>query len=176
MPSSKKAILSIDVGFRSLGWAVFESGKLVKCGVIETAPSKKKTARRSDDNAVRCSQIALGLKSVIEENNIKGVVGELPVGGAKSAKALAQMAMATGVVVAVLSILDIPVEWATPFEIKTATTGKKSATKEEVMESIKTKFDYFKFPKTKAVFEHVADAIGAYLALKSGNIIKLFGQ
>lgn len=168
-------LLSLDVGFRNTGWVVFDNKKPVACGCIQTEKSKHKLARNADDNARRSAEIARHLKNIILEYNVKGIVGELPSGGAQSAKAMAQMALATGVVSAVASVLELPVSWTTPNSVKLATTGKRSAEKVEVMEAVKKRYEYFEFPKQVGVFEHIADACGAYLALEADNLVLLFG-
>jgi len=159
-------ILSLDVGFRNTGWVVFDlDGKIVDCGVLMTEKNKKHI-RVADDYATRAAKLAIGLKNIVLKYEIKLVVGELPVGGAQSARAMIQMGMANAVVAAVCAILDIPADWATPNEVKLAVCGKRSATKDEMMEQVCKLYPSYQFPKQKNQFEHIADAVGAYLALK----------
>lgn len=167
-------LLALDVGFRATGWVVFNKGKIVETGCILTEKAKAKTVRMSNDNADRAARIALELQSICSEYKVKGIIGELPSGGAQSAKAMQQMALATGVVAATASILNLPVEWTDPNSVKLAVCGIRSASKDEIMEAIRKKFDY-PFAKQKNLFEHIADAIGVYLALKTGNLVKLYG-
>jgi Holliday junction resolvasome RuvABC endonuclease subunit len=168
-------LLSLDIGFRATGWTVFKGGQPQACGVIFTNPAKGKGVRTSDDNAARAAQIALGLTNVVKAHGVLGVVGEMPSGGAQSAKAMSQMALATGTVAATFAVLGLPVEWAQPQDVKLAVCGTRSATKDEIMETIRERFAPFTFPKTKAEFEHIADSCGAYLALASGNLVRMFG-
>jgi Holliday junction resolvasome RuvABC endonuclease subunit len=167
-------ILALDIGFRVTGYALFENGKLKATGVIETAPSEKKTVRMADDNAYRSAQIAFRLRDLVKQYKIKAVVGELPPGGAKSARAMSQMALATGTIAATFALLGLPVEWVSPFEVKLAVTGKKSATKDEIMDAITVKYGK-SLESQKGKFEHIADAIGAYLAAKEGNLVRIYG-
>jgi len=45
-----------------------------------------------------------------------------------------------------------------------------------VIKGIKEKFKYFKFEYSdETEFEHIADSIGAYLALKSDNLVIMYG-
>jgi Holliday junction resolvasome RuvABC endonuclease subunit len=170
-------LLTLDVGFKSMGWALIEGGSIKKCGVIETEKSKKKTVRVADDRAWRSANLARELSSLILCNGAKGVIGELPSGGALNAKAMAYMAMATAITAAVCEILKIPVEWVTPGDSKKALTGKRSASKEEMMATIRDKFLDLplpaKYPDSK--FEHVADAIAAYNAQRCGNLVRQYG-
>ena len=167
-------ILSADVGFKNLGYTLWHKGKLMKCGCIITDKAKGKTTRVSDDNAFRSAQLALSLKDVIKAHKVQGIVGELPSGGALSAKAMCKMAMATAVISAVASVMEIPVEWTSPNDVKLAVCGMRSATKDEMMDKVRAMYD-FAFPSTKTDFEHIADSVGAYLALRNGNLVKLFG-
>ena len=193
------SLLSLDVGFRNCGWCIWSGGKLEDMGVIITEKSKKKTTRMADDYSYRSGQLARSLKDIIAEYNIKGIVGELPSGGAQSAKAMAQMAMATAIVSSVASILNLPVEWCTPNDFKLAVYGQRSATKKQMMDTVIEKIGgerWSKKVKSKkspkgynlqftyivngykwgaGMFEHIADAIGAYWALRDGNLVKLFG-
>jgi Holliday junction resolvasome RuvABC endonuclease subunit len=171
-------LLSLDVGFANMGWAVFEDGVVQGCGTIITQKSKKKTTRAADDYAARASRLARELSEIISEYNVKGIVGELPSGGAQNAKAMAQMNMATAVVSAVATLQSLPTEWTTPNEVKLAVTGYRSATKKEIKDTIRKKFKDkggYLFPKAEGVFEHIADAVGAYLASQDGNLVRMFG-
>jgi Holliday junction resolvasome RuvABC endonuclease subunit len=169
------ALLSLDVGFSHCGWVVFKDGEPQDCGVIKTEKSNRKSTRTSDDNAFRAAQVARQLKEIIEGYGIKGVIGELPSGGAQSANAMRHMALATGIVASVASVLELPVEWVSPGDLKKAVTGYRSASKDEVMKVVRKRFNGFIWPKAKTRYEHIADAAGAYLALQDGNLVKLFG-
>lgn len=173
-------LLSLDVGFASMGWAVFDRGEVISCGTIVTKKDGKKTTRSSSDTFTRCVQIATQLKDIIHDHSIEGVIGELPSGGAQSANAMKQMGMATSIVASVCGILGLPFEEVTPNEVKIAVCGSRSATKEEIMSSIRRKFrskGAHLFPEAKCHFEHIADACGAYLhAQMSGYLlVKMFG-
>lgn len=168
-------LLSLDVGFRNMGWVVFHGGKIFACGVIETEKARNKQTRVADDNAWRSAELAKGLQEIIQTYNVRGVIGELPSGGAQNAIAMSQMSMATAVASAVCALLDIPCEWVSPGDLKKALVGKRSASKEEIMIRVRGLYPEADFPMTKGKFEHVADAVGAYHALKNGNLVRLFG-
>lgn len=193
-------ILSLDVSFRNMGWAVLHSGAVVSCGVVKTEKQKKKTVRVSDDNVDRCSHLAIELEKIIRKYNVQGVIGELP-GGSQSAKAAASLAMGTAIAACVKALLKIPAEWTTPDAVKKAVTGKKTASKPEIMDKVISihggeksvqeveitkgkqagkvqnrvtySFSGQDFPA--GTFEHIADAIGAYHALENDNLVKMFG-
>lgn len=171
-------ILACDVGFRAFGWSVIKKGEVIDCGTIITEKSAKKTTRTADDYYSRSTVIASALAEIIKRHDIKGIVGELPSGGAQSAKAMVMMNMATAVVASVAAILSIPCEWCSPAEVKIAVCGYRSATKHEIMTMIKNRFagrGAELFPEQLGHFEHIADSVGAYLALSNGNIVRMFG-
>lgn len=171
-------LLSLDVGFGNTGWAVFDEGKIIACGTIITQKSKKKTVRTADDYAARAARLARELSEIIDAYDVRGIVGELPSGGAQNAKAMAQMNMATAIVSAVATLHSLPAEWTTPNEVKLAVAGYRSATKKEIKATIRKKFKDkggHLFPKAEGVFEHIADAVGAYLASQDGNLVRMFG-
>ena len=171
-------ILAADVGFRAFGWAIFENDKPMACGVIRTEPPRKKQrVRVADANAQRSAQIARELSDIINQYDVCAIVGELPNGGSKSAKSGRQMAMATAVVAAVAEILGLPSEWATPSDVKLASTGSKAASKRQVIDQIRKLFgETIEIPKAVGKAEHIADACGAYLALKNGNLLKILNK
>jgi Holliday junction resolvasome RuvABC endonuclease subunit len=182
-------VLSLDVGFKSTGWTVWKQGEPYDCGVIITEKSQKKSTRTADDHSARAAKMAGDILSICTKYDVQAVVGELPSGGAQSYKAGVMMGMATAVVSSVFEILEIPCEWTTPNEVKIAMTGYRSATKDEMMEAALEKFGGTIRPSGRSrkyefcgkefpagMFEHIADSIGAYLALQSGNLIKMFGK
>lgn len=171
------AILALDVGYKSTGWAVIKSGKIVAVGTVVTEKSTKKTTRVSDDYYARSCKLASDLRDLAVKYEIKGIVGELPSGGALSAKAAVMMNMATAIVAAVATMLNLPCDWCTPNETKLAVCGYRSATKDEMMEEIRARFPEAShlFPNAKTYFEHIADALGAYEALKNGNVVRMIG-
>lgn len=183
-------LLSLDVGFSNTGWSIWENGRLIKCGVIETEKSNRKSARVADDNAERSAKIAREIRALVDENFIQGIVGELPSSGGQSARAISHMAMATACIAASAALLNIPVEWTTPNEVKVAMTGMRSASKREMMDEAIKRIPGAQCEKEKralwfvipgvgrfcaGTFEHIADSIGAYFALRDGLLVRTFG-
>ena len=131
---------------------------------------------------------------------MQGVLGELP-SGSQNARAANQFGLAIGTVGVATHLLGLPAEWCSQQEVKKAVTGNRFATKDEIIDTIceiigakKTEQKILitkgkrkgettirktyhllnkKFPESK--FEHIADSIGVYLALKTGNLVKMFG-
>lgn len=192
-------ILCVDPGFGSYGCAIIDAkGKPIKLGTLTTEASKKKSTRVSDDKAFRIAQLTSALAQIIKANKIQGVLGEMPSAGGQSARAISAMAIATAVSVSVFTLFKLPVEWVSPIEVKKAMTGHQNASKVEMMEracelygwEIQKKEIYTKktgklkrvdniyFPLGKKTpankFEHIADSLGAYEALKESNIVRMF--
>jgi len=177
-------LISIDVGFANCGWIVIHDGDVKDYGVIKTEKTQKKGTRVSDDHAFRSMVLAKGLEGIIQEYNIGGIIGELPSGGAQSARAMAFMMSGISVVATVACLFDLPVEWCTPNDVKKALAGDRKASKDKMMElasrrlgfeMVNKRFTKMDHAFSKGEFEHIADAFGAYLALKNDNLVKMFG-
>ena len=188
-------LLACDPAFNNFGCAVLDQyGTVIDCGTIQT----KKLLKTAADDVRRVSYITSQLAKSIRHYDIKGILSELPPGGGQSAAGVKGLAMAVGLLAALSTTLLIPIEWATPEEVKKALTGKKAASKEDMMDAACKKYN---FPITKKKiyikntqkisridsiyhplgkslgknqFEHIADAIGAFEALKHTNTARLF--
>lgn len=172
-PIECKPILAIDAGFVNCGWAIICGGAIVATGCIRTEKSGRKQAVRvADDDAARCASIARGLVAVIAAHGVKGVVAELPSAGAKGARAIACMARAGAVLATLVELLHLPAEWVTPGAVKQV-AGAKNASKEAVEAAVLRRWPAAPLPELKAEREHVADALGAYLAAEQGTLVRL---
>lgn len=192
------SLISLDVGFAKTGWSVFDKGQPVACGISQQPKSAKRGVRTADDNVFRAGILCTNLRSIIFKYGCKAVIGELPSGGAQSAVAMRDMAAATCAVAGLVTCMDLPCEWCTPTEVKVAATGLKSGTKEEIMLAVCKKYGWpfdLKTSKNKkgtvikryvfhalnttkypgGVFEDIADSIAAYWALRTSNMVKMFG-
>jgi len=177
-------LLSLDVGFANMGWAVFDSREVFACGVLKTEKAQRKGTRVADDHAYRSIVLATGLNKLIEDYHVMGIIGELPSGGAQNARAMGFMMSSISVAATVGALWNIPMEWTTPNEVKKALSGVKNASKEMMMDKAGEKFGFIKDGKSfwfggekfpKGMFEHIADACGVYLALQNDNLVKLYG-
>ena len=181
-----KFVIGIDAGFTHTGVSVFKAinGKLkfYKCTTIKTEKSeKKKQVRVADDDAERITKLVLELgefvSECVTEGNQSYTVIELPSAGAQGARALRAMSIVTGALVAFLTIKNMPSEYVTANDVKIALTGKKTASKDEIMNRVREKMSDVNhlFPKTKDEFEHIADSIGAIMHVrKYSQMYKLF--
>ena len=194
-------ILALDIGYSNMGWVV-HNGKVVGAGVITTEKSQKKSARVADDNAYRSALLARGLTNLVRLYTIKGIVAELPSGGAQNAQAMAKMNMASAITAAVAEILGVPIEYYTPGDVKKSMTGYAGATKEMMMQEAVKRFGGTVTAKSVSckksknfpdgvrqnskyhlcgqewpagAFEHIADACGVIEAARTGVLMRMAG-
>ena len=173
--SSAAGVLALDVGFAATGWVAFARGVPVDCGVIRTAKAQAKRALRvADDDASRCALLARELRAVLDRHQPRAVVAELPTGGSLSARAVRAMALATGAIVATLELAGLPTDWTTPIGGRKAATGRASATKDAVRAGVLRALPDLEplLPRT-GIWEHVTDAAAAYLAARTGSIVRM---
>jgi Holliday junction resolvasome RuvABC endonuclease subunit len=128
-------LLGIDPSLTNTGYAVIAVDtatmsivRVVEIGLIETAPTKVKSVRKSSDDLARARTIIEQIRAVIAKHNIKVGTSEIP-SGAQSANA----AKAFGIVIGMLASLPIPLIEVTPNEVKLATCGNKIADKEDIV-------------------------------------------
>ena len=167
-------LLSLDIAFANMGWAVFEKKQLLDFGVIRTEKTKIKLVRLSDDTEARASFLAKELNTIIDKYAVEAIIGELP-SGSQNARAANQLGIALGIVASLKTLWGVPCEWITPRQLKIAITGKANGTKKEIMSTIRGLYKEAKFPKDASHFEHIADAISVYLTLKEDNLVKMYG-
>ena len=151
--------LALDVGFSFLGWAVYDPlpDTFSHSGVVFT--SKEPSRYVVCDYVRRCQELAGELESLMQRFKLSVVFAEVPTGGAKSSKASVQMAMAVGVVTAVVfkqGVTFIPI---LPIHSKRIVTPKGSVSKEDVQKYIEGRYGTKLLPKLKERREHIADAM-----------------
>lgn len=167
------AVLGIDIGFAHTGLALIEGYRVVHSTVISTQKSdRKKELRVADDDAERCQLLTRSLVQYIQEYQPDGVIVELPTGGSQGARANRAMGMATGVIAAVVEILQVPTEWVTPTEVKMAACGRRDASKEDVQKAVLRHYEWQEKPRKPSDFEHAADAAAAVWAAEHGLLLR----
>jgi len=182
-------LLSLDVGFRHTGWALFNKKTIKKVGIINTVKTTRKDVLTSNDDINCAKEIYIALHLIMFENDVQGIIGEAPVGGGQNSAAVKSMGIATGILGCLVAVWDLPDEWCTPQRLKKRMTGRNSASKEEIMDAICKHYQWegrmkqgrsimYRTPLgdfKKGDFEHIADAIGTYLTLESSNLVKMYG-
>ena len=176
-------ILGIDPGFASVGYAISDIGdnvKPLKLGIIRT--KKDSNAEYvSEDNVRRTKEIVVALKKIIEDlkkidcNASKIVVESMSY--PRNASNAAKMSLCWGALVAVSVQENMELIQITPQNIKKLVTGKRTAKKEEVQESLKNIFKDSDFSAltediNMSQEEHPYDALGACYAYKKTYMIK----
>jgi Holliday junction resolvasome RuvABC endonuclease subunit len=175
---TRPIILAVDAGFAATGWAIVSGGQFVVGDVIVTkAEGKKKAVRKADDDIERCQEIVRVLETMCRAYKVEALVVEIPTGGAQSARAMRGMGLVTGVLAALTELLGLPVEWVSPGQVK-ALAGSRLATKQQV-EAVVVK----RWPNALAFCEalrgrreHLADALGAYMAAEHGQMLRTLVQ
>ena len=196
---SKAIELSIDIALRNLGWACFEGGAPTRCGVIKPEIPKELLCLKGrqkmsvrDQNVMLIGQLASAFDQVLMGLRPTLVVGEATPGGARDASAAVKMNMALSAVVTACILRGVKYRWCTPNEVKMATAGCSTASKEQIMDWAIRRYGGEKQVKEVLVrngkragkvdhrltyhflgerfpggtFEHIADACGAYEAVK----------
>lgn len=182
-------ILTIDAGLAHTGVAMFgySEGKwqVVESRLLTTEKmANKRAVRVADDTADRIQLVFRELRDMVERHSndgkVIGLAAELPSGGGKSASAIKAMAIATAIPSCLAEAIRLPSEWVTPTEVKKAMTGSATASKDDMMSMALKKYGNAPFqhfikkdgtPLNK--FEHVADAVGVFEAIRNGNLARM---
>lgn len=172
----KKNIMALDIAFAATGVVVLGGGYLLHVETIKTKKDGRRGIRTADDSVCRCQVLARALCDLIIRYEVGAVAGELPGMGSLSALASRAMGLAVGTVAGVVEVMEIPAVWCTPGEGKLAMTGIRNASKDLMMAGARMKYAGARFPVSKAAFEHIADALGAYEALRHTPVIRLLDQ
>ena len=191
-------LLCLDPSLTHCGCSIISpDGNVIDAGTIITEKTKNKLLRVADDDVRRITQIASQLKTTIQYYKIKGILAELPPSNSQSAQAAKGLGMAVAIVTTVAAAFDIPLEWATPEEVKMALTGRINASKEDMMKAACKRYGWLITEKEirsrktgkrirmdytyhvlsnqwgKERFEHVADSLGVLAALKQSNVVRM---
>ena len=179
-------IISIDAGFNAFGWALFsDRGEYVKSGWYEyKKPKDKKHKVRASDLLVEQSQaVYRELSRLVVEHKATAMVVELPSGGAISASAMRAMGMASCMLACLAEVTKIPVEWVPPDQVKIAMTGRKDASKDDIIKAALGKYmqfhkdiqwiSYKGSTRPHSNTEHAADAVGAFEAARNGQMVRM---
>lgn len=143
-----------------------------RLSVIQVKDEPGKQVRKNSKDLHIAEQ--LGRAVLAEARKAKAVFVEVPV-GSQSARAMASYGICVGVL-GVIRAENIPIIEVTPTEVKTALTGNRNATKEEMITEALSLYPEANFPThggklNYAKAEHVADAIGA---IHAGAITPMF--
>lgn len=167
-------IIANDPSFTAWGWVVIDmQGNVIDTGCIKTeSEHKKRRIRKGDDTTRRISEINEILKRVIYENNVQIILAELP-HGSQNASAAVTQGVVTGILQTIADWKGFPIDWYSEQDAKKHLLGKKSATKQETIDTI-GKFYDIKWTGVKYKDEAVADAMAIYhVARSQSSLLKL---
>ena len=174
-------ILGLDPGFASFGWAVVQLGRRDVCldaGVWRTKKSPKRcNVTSASDMHRRGAIIAQSLMAVVARYKPVVACAEALSTGFPNTITMIQLGRAWGILDAMCVQHNMPIVEATPQDIKLATTGKRSASKGEVMASILELYPevapMFARIKAKTQLEHPSDALGAVVACDGSEVVRM---
>jgi Holliday junction resolvasome RuvABC endonuclease subunit len=163
-------ILLLDAGIANTGIAVWsiKRKRFIYLQCIRTeCLATKHNLYVADDNVRRCSELALGLRTIIGRFYPSVIFSEMPTGGAFSAKSAVGMAHALATVSATCAVLKKALYPIQPFETKKLVYGnaKRKVSKKEVQDLVLKKFgDMVVMPERILLSrythrEHIADAM-----------------
>lgn len=176
--SASARILGVDPGFANLGYSVCQidrSGKLTlqALGVIRTTKSSKKTRTlASEDNIRRAREIAHDLMEIVGRWQPKVICAEA-MSFPRNSGAAAKVAMAWGIVAAILAKEALPLVQPSPQAVKKAVCGKASASKEEVQRAMERAHRLPRFLSgiPKGLHEHPIDSLAVIHASLESDVI-----
>lgn len=174
-------ILALDASVNNTGMVVMnsDSDTISYYNVFTTTKMKrdKKTSQSNFDKD-RIDDILCEIVRVSQEYDIDFIVSEQIISGCQDAKAAKCMSLIAGMLYAV-SKLYKPVSFFDVRSVKESVTGKRDASKDEVIEAVIKLYPCLSLPmsskRSKSGYsgeaEHIADAIAVYHAyLKKNNL------
>ena len=187
-------LASLDVGFSHIGVALWHEQIIVDVARFEFPKTKKKQVRSSSDRVDRAQRWTKVMYDYLWDNEVQGVIGELPSGGGKSMHATSEMNCATVLSGSLCTLMELPCEWCAPNDVKKTMCNKLNATKQEIINAVvewlhpiieveeltkstrynvNTQRGLVTFPKTK--FDDVADALAVYKVMETSNMVRMYG-
>jgi len=173
-----KYILAVDLALSNLGWCLVEPRSFpdlqdacipVEWGTVKTEKTKNKMAKISNDKVDRGKKLGSFLYQMLRREDVLGAVVELPPGGTQSSAAASGLGIATGVMAMCELLTEKPVEYYDPKDVKLTATGKKNASKNEMMDRCAEAYPGVQWPRHASgknkgkflvgEFEHIADAV-----------------
>lgn len=187
-------ILTLDPSLANTGYVVYKCENAttftpVDCGLICTKKSDAKNhVLAGDDIMRRWKEITNGLVALHKKYNFSLVAAEVTNGGVQSNAAAQSLFGVKALVAAYTEILNIPALFVNPRQVKEALASDHSASKDEMMalaDKLTGLGKYFpgKVKRGSTVqtayndkFEHVADAVGVFEAIRSSTMVKMMAK
>lgn len=167
-------ILCCDPSIRGYGYVTLdESFNILESGAIRTVKmSKKLRIREGDDRVRRIGEINDILIGIIKSYPIDFICAELP-HGSQSAVSAMSLGLVTALTHTLAQAYNIPIEWYSEGDAKKALIGKRTATKNEVIEAVDR---LYQVPWTNTGYknEAIADSLAIFnVAKKNSPLLKL---
>lgn len=180
-------IIAVDASLANTGWVVykFENNKwLPVChGIIQTKKSAAKAGLFcGGDNTRRWKLIVAKLIELNDKYKFSVLACEITSGGVQNASAAKSLFGAQALVIAFCDTLRLPAIYVSPRDVKLALVGNAGASKLDMMEKANEVTgigqDYLQTRKGsknkyELKYEHVADAVGVFEAVKDHDILKM---
>lgn len=170
--------ISIDPSLRNTAvvWGTIENDVLVPTDykIAITQKNSDKKVRASSDLIARCRTLITEVSSIVNAFNPQIIFVETP-SGSQSYHSAVSYAVSCALIASIIQ----PAIEITPIEVKKGTVGKKTASKEEMIEWAISTYPDFPFElkggkPVKSRVEHVADAIAvAHVGIKNSQYIQL---
>jgi Holliday junction resolvasome RuvABC endonuclease subunit len=170
-------VLGIDAALCNLGIAAVDitptGERVVETLVARTEPSpKKRKVRAIDDDARRVDELVRALDAAVTKHR-PAVLAVEATGAGKGSKAVRAMALVFGAVVTVARLRGLPLVQANPIDVKLAMTGRKNASKDEVILAVEQRFPDVEWPSPVGIIEHAADAVGVVVACLDTDALRM---
>ena len=174
LKSANFTVLANDPSLTGWGYAIIEPpNNIIEVGCIKTgAENKKRRIRKGDDTIRRVSEINHELLKVIRHHKINYILSELP-HGSQNASAATMVGIVSGIAQTIADTLNLPIDWYSEGDAKKHLLNKRSATKQETIDAIKSLYHVPWFG-IKYKDEAVADALAIYhVALSESSLLKM---
>ena len=180
-------VLALDPTIANTGWSVWKvknkKWSMVECGLVATkSESAKRKIFSGDDTTRRWEEILDELIRLHEKYSFSALVSEITPGGVQNATAAKSLFGAQALVIAFAKVSGIPKMFVKPKDIKLALCQNGTASKDDMMYQAHKLTGGAKNFINKSTgnilkkFEHPADSIGAFYAVKNHDIIKMMEQ
>lgn len=178
-------LIGADPGFANLGLAEVEllplqpndptavCERVLRAAAFKTSPSKSKGVRVSEDEARRVMEFARTLDSWLADGAIAICMEEQGNKQRLTPKFVRLTSYPLAMIWAVAAVRGVPVLMVPSKQIKLATTGGKSATKEAVQAALEARYGAIDWQASPSKQEHPSDALGAIVASLDHDVIQM---
>lgn len=138
-PASSAAVMGIDPGFSSIGWAVFDIADPLRFRTGSIFHTEKATTKSNtlacDDNFVRARLIATELRRIVRDHGVRVICAEA-MSFPRSSSVAAKVAMTWGILADISADMDLPMLQPTPQKVKKAVCGIVTASKDDIARAV----------------------------------------